>query len=102
MLQTFCEGKEVYVYGTGIYGKRAINELRNAGCTVKAAVVSNSDEAGEEMNGINIISVDELLCATNPSNTAIIVALKPCFREEVAPRLKQSGFVQLLMYPFDV
>ena len=102
MLQTFGEGRYVYLYGAGVYGKRALSELRNAGVDVKAIVVSDPNGLGGKMNGVKVISVNELTHLTDKSKVAIVVALKPRFREEVRPILKQNGFDQLLMYPFDI
>ncbi len=102
MLQIFSEGRSVYVYGAGVYGKRVVCELRKAGVAVKAIVVSDSGSVATEVEGIKVIGMDELTKMANRSNIAIVVALKPCYREEVRPILRQNGFNELLMYPFNI
>lgn len=99
----FCQNSEdVYIYGAGVYGKQCLNELGLHGIKPKNFVVSKLGIDTNSINGIEIISFEQLNTIVDKSKVKLIVALKPMYRNEVLPNLKRNGFQNIITYPFNI
>ena len=87
------EGKNIVVYGTGVFGKRCINTLKDEGILPIACSDSNSDKWGLVLCDINIISPTDISDLIDPF---VIVAIENFF--EPFAMLVNKGYKTGIFY----
>lgn len=99
----FCNAStKIYIYGAGVYGKRCLNELIQHGVKPNNFVVSKSGTDAEQIQNIKVIDFEQLKKLEGKHDIGIIVALKPMYRNQVLPQLKENGFDRIITYPFNI
>lgn len=89
-LLDYCKNKRhLYIYGAGNYGKRMAAILQQNNIDFDGFVVSDPARVKNEKKEKDIIEVSSV---AKDDSIAIITALKPIFRDEVMPLLKNKGF----------
>lgn len=69
-----CESRQVYVFGSGLYGDRFIT-LFGDRINIAGVLDNNSDRHGKVINGIRIMS-PEVLLGKNPREYKVIICVK--------------------------
>ena len=68
--------KPVFLYGAGVYGKKVLKILKDMGVWTKGFVDSNPLLKGEQLEGVQIYSVDELQSIAQNNEIIIIITAK--------------------------
>ncbi len=82
------EGKKIYIYGTGVYGRICAGELKKMGISFCGFVVSNMQNEGEYINGNRVLSIDKV----NDKMAGFIVATGKRARREIKEILNDNNF----------
>lgn len=69
-----CDSKDVYIFGSGLYGDRFITLFGNK-LNITGILDNNADKYGNTINGIEIMSPDILL-NRNPRDYKVIICIK--------------------------
>ena len=88
----------VYIYGAGKHGQSCCSFLQAQGVQIAAFIVSSRGTNQENIMGIPVKLLSEIEIAED-DNAGIIVALKPVYRAEVIPKLKNLGELDIAYYP---
>ena len=98
-LYDFCRAHgSLYIYGTGLYGKRYAQILTRAGVVFDGFLVS--EKKGEQfVEEHNVYGVRELAdtSETNRKNVGVIIAVSEYFQEEIVEMLEKYGFDEYLI-----
>lgn len=88
----YLKNKDVYLYGAANNGNIACKILRHYGIMPKGYVVTTNPQG--MLNGLNIVSVDELSKIAN-RNAAIILSMNNVYHCEVSEKLHQLGYYDI-------
>ncbi len=86
--------RHVYIYGAGAYGRICFDFLNGRGIKIDGIVVTEIKEGKKDLDGVPVVSYRNL--STAPEETLVVVALKPEYREQVHPLLKDAGFMNCM------
>lgn len=92
-LYAFCRAhKALYIYGTGLYGKRYAKILKKAGVEFDGFLVTQKKNE-QNLEGHNIYEVQELadMSDISRSNVGVIVAVSEYYQEEIVDTLERFG-----------
>lgn len=86
-LNKFAAGhSNLYVYGAGKYGKRAVYVLQELNYHIRAFIVTEKAPMHDEMDETSIIDMKEAVSVLGASD-GVLLAMKPKFQEEVQERM---------------
>lgn len=86
------ESKKIFVFGTGIYGRRMYDYLQKKGRKPDAFVVSDGQPQADVM-GIKVLTLSKFLdCFDNCSECGLVVALSKKVQQEVKINIQNSHF----------
>lgn len=98
-LYSFCEShKEIYIYGTGLYGKRFADILKRRGLQFNGFFVT--EKKGEEyLEGYPIRPIREFAWESDIEQRGIgvIVAVSEYYQEEIVETLNQCGVAEYIV-----
>ena len=94
-IKTMVESEYVIIYGAGITAVDAIFELNNLGIGIHSIAVSNKKNNPEELFGIKVREITEMLSLKEKAR--VIVAVKPQFMMEIKENLVQLGFKNIIV-----
>ena len=91
--QKFCEyyaplrGRNIYVYGSGMYGRFLKKALVDYGCVDKVFAFINDFDNGYEVDGIPVMSLEDVL--SKDQHCFVAVGIQEC--KSVNKRLSEKG-----------
>lgn len=98
-LHAFCNSHErLYIYGTGLYGKRYAQILSRIGVVFDGFLVSEKNNV-QSPEGHNVYGVRELadMDAMDRKSIGVIVAVSEYYQEEIVETLEQCGIREYMI-----
>lgn len=89
---------DIMIYGAGMYAKEVYPVLKKMGLRqkIKAFVVTNTNKAPTEIDGISVCSIDELnVC--NTKNITMLIAVSDSYYLEIVKTIQKYKFRELLL-----
>lgn len=87
--------KHIYLYGTGMMGKRMARCLAEYGIRTDGFVVSDGKRKQTVCNGIKVFVLKEL---ENREDVGILIAVRNKFKNEIVSQLAEKGYDNYLIF----
>ncbi len=92
-LIAFCRHfNQVFLYGTGEYGKQCFSFLTKHNIAIKGFIVTHKQES--ECFGLPIFAAEEIIPSLTPQ-TGIVLSLKKTFRDEIRSKFINTDTVKI-------
>lgn len=89
----FAPNKEVYIYGTGVFGKEMLVRVRRMGLAPTGFVVSDGRRNCKSVNEVPVYELHEII---DREGVGIIVSLNYGLQEQICKDLQARGFTNFI------
>ncbi|WMC93866.1 glycosyltransferase family 2 protein [Kineothrix sp. MB12-C1] len=93
------KNKEIVIYGAGLVGKKTCQYLKNKGIIPRYFVVSNKSQNVDNIEGIPIISIQEL---EHKEDMLIVIGVITDYKDDVKKTLGEYGFDNILDFDHNI
>ena len=88
------KNEKFYIFGTGIYGRKMMQVLKDKGKEIEAFVVSDGQPLTKADNDTDVLDFSKYLSSGN-KESGLIIALSKKIQHEVIDRIRDSGLINV-------